>query len=317
MTHTQKTWHILGAGAIGCLWAIRLQTAGVPVRLILSERKVCSLKGSTALELEFRRATTHSAAEKISLPIAQTSEHPQNVLLATKANDALGALQSRRASLSDCRNIVTLCNGMGYHADIQELLPTASIFAISTTDGAYFQGENSLVMAGKGMNKISRLVCDSNEHRNTLESIARQLSSRGHRLQTRINSARMLMDKLLINACINGLTAIHDCQNGGLLANGVIRAELNQLIDECQAVATASGFQSLASPLPERVKNVVKVTQNNYSSTYMDIKLGRKTEIDYINAYLCKAADQLNVPAPINTKIVSTIRKLEKAAQHP
>lgn len=32
------TWHILGAGSLGTLWATRLARAGLPVRLILRMR---------------------------------------------------------------------------------------------------------------------------------------------------------------------------------------------------------------------------------------------------------------------------------------
>ncbi len=31
------TWHVLGAGSLGTLWATRLARAGVPVRLILRD----------------------------------------------------------------------------------------------------------------------------------------------------------------------------------------------------------------------------------------------------------------------------------------
>lgn len=313
MTQTQNTWHILGAGAIGCLWAIRLQTAGIPVRLILSDRKRHSLKDGAVLPLEFRRNTTISSADKISLTVAQANEKPRNVLLATKANDAYSALEGRKLKLEQLQNLVTLCNGMGYHADIQQLLPKAKLFAISTTDGVYFEDEGSLVMAGKGTNKISRLVCDGDEHERALESVALQLSTPGHRLHTRIRADHMLMDKLLINACINGLTAIHDCRNGDLLASKVIQRELNQLIDECKALASASGFSRLAGQLSNRVNKVISVTKSNYSSTCMDIKLGRKTEIDYINAYLCGLAADLKLQAPLNKKIVSAIHQLERA----
>ncbi|MEM8501296.1 MAG: ketopantoate reductase family protein [Pseudomonadota bacterium] len=317
MTQTQNTWHILGAGAIGCLWAIRMKKAGIPVRLILSERKLHSLLSDSALDLEFLCEFSLSSAEYVTLNVAGTGEKPRNVLLATKANDAYSALHSRKDKLDDCQNLVTLCNGMGYHAAIQELLPAANLFAISTTDGAYFQRESSLVMAGKGTNKISRLVCDRDEHKRTLESIARQLSTPGHRLHPRVNADRMLMDKLLINACVNGLTAIHNCRNGELLAIGAAQRELYQLIEECQTLAAASGFSRLAQQLPARVSQVINATQSNYSSTCMDIKLGRKTEIDYINNYLCNIAAVLDMQAPMNKKIVSAIRQLETSAPRP
>lgn len=317
MTQTQKTWHILGAGAIGCLWAIRLQTAGIPVRLILSERKLHTLRGASAYELEFLRKATNSSAEKVSLTVAEPNEKPRNVLLATKANDAHRALQSRKHQLDDCQNLVTLCNGMGYHTAIQELLPAANFYVISTTDGAYFEGAGRLVMAGKGTNRISRLVCDREQHKRALASIAKQLGTPGHRLHPRVNANRMLMDKLLINACINGLTAIHDCRNGDLLASSETQSQLNLLIEECQTLAAASGYSRLARQLPGRVNKVINVTQGNYSSTCMDIKLGQKTEIDYINAYLCGIAADLQLPAPMNKKIVSAIHRLERAAPRP
>ncbi|MEL6078728.1 2-dehydropantoate 2-reductase N-terminal domain-containing protein, partial [Stenotrophomonas maltophilia] len=32
------TWHVLGAGSLGTLWATRLARAGLPVRLILRDQ---------------------------------------------------------------------------------------------------------------------------------------------------------------------------------------------------------------------------------------------------------------------------------------
>lgn len=317
MTETQKTWHILGAGAIGCLWAIRLHTEGIPVRLIVSERRLHTLKGKTLLELEFLHQAGQSSGRKIQLPVAHREERPQHLLLATKANDAVEALRNRKGSLRECRNVVTLCNGMGYHAAIQALLPATALFAVSTTDGAYFENEQRLVLAGIGTNKIARLVCESADHKRALEWASKQLSTRGHRLHTRQNANRMLMDKLLINACINGLTAIHNCRNGDLIDRTDIQITLNQLITECQGIAYAAGFSRSAKHLQERVYSVARATANNYSSTCIDIKLGRKTEIMYINAHLCSLADQLNLKAPANQKIVSAIQRLEYAGGRP
>ena len=38
-----STWHILGAGSLGGLWAARLARAGLPVRLILRDFKLDGL----------------------------------------------------------------------------------------------------------------------------------------------------------------------------------------------------------------------------------------------------------------------------------
>ncbi len=283
------------------------------MRLILSERRLHALNGRPNLELEFFSSAEHSSGKKLVLPVARKNEHAQHLLLATKANDAVDALRCRKNSLNQCRNIVTLCNGMGYHSDIQSLLPGTSVFAVTTTDGAYFRQQQQLVLAGKGTNKIARLICENSEHRRALKWTSSQLSTRGHQLHTRISAHRMLMSKLLINACINGLTAIHNCRNGDLLSQSSIQGELDQLIKECENVAKSAGFPRLASQLRPRVYSVAAATGNNYSSTCMDIKLGRRTEIDYINGYLCDLANQLGLNTPANQTIVSAIQRLEKA----
>ena len=38
---TSVTWHILGAGSMGMLWATRLARAGLPVKLILRTPSAC------------------------------------------------------------------------------------------------------------------------------------------------------------------------------------------------------------------------------------------------------------------------------------
>ncbi|MCF4989566.1 2-dehydropantoate 2-reductase, partial [Pseudomonas gessardii] len=46
------TWHILGAGSLGTLWATRLARAGLPVTLILRDQaRLASYRASPGLTL--------------------------------------------------------------------------------------------------------------------------------------------------------------------------------------------------------------------------------------------------------------------------
>jgi 2-dehydropantoate 2-reductase len=44
------------------------------------------------------------------------------------------------------------------------------------------------------------------------------------------------------------------------------------------------------------------------SSTYEDLWMGRKTEVDYINGEIVRMAERLGRPAPANARIIELIR---------
>ena len=68
------TWHILGAGSLGTLWATRLARAGVPVRLIVrDETRLASYQAGPGLTL-----VEHGIAHAYPV-IAETSDSPEPI----------------------------------------------------------------------------------------------------------------------------------------------------------------------------------------------------------------------------------------------
>ncbi len=326
MHSPQKTWHILGAGAIGSLWAIRLQQAGVAVRLILSPRRHNKHPADEPVIVHF---SDHSGRQKPAtqhrLAVASPDESIHNLLLATKANAALSALEPHVNRMRADAQLVSLSNGMGYHDAIQQQLGRRPLYMVTTTDGAYFAAPGQLILAGRGHSKIARYIGSKNtteqallsgKERYQLRQVVRELSVPGHRLAPRIDARRLLLDKLSINACINGLTAIHNCRNGAL-ANGPATPRLYRLITECQELLEAAGQRTLASSLRPKVLSVIHATADNISSSCSDIRAGRATEIKHINGFLLRLGQELGVSTAENAAIVKDIKALEKGARHP
>ena len=301
MLNSQKTWHILGAGAIGCLWAVRLHAAGVPVRLILSPRRAETHASDTLpISLIRNAGRPNEQAKQFELPIASKGEAIHQLLLATKANDVLGATTGLGDSLQTEATIVTLGNGMGYHQQIADRYQQSVVLAVTTTDGAYRKSANELVLAGTGYNKIAAVNIPPDHSRNGVDTVASSLSVRGQRLKIRRDCQRMLLDKLLINACINGLTAIHQCPNGHLLSQKSIKPALYDLLKECQQIARDTGQIALAKALPAKVFQVVQATATNYSSTYTD------TTISYIKYRKVRNTNEIkNITITNSSKAVS------------
>lgn len=130
------------------------------------------------------------------------------------------------------------------------------------------------------------------------------------------------MEKLVVNACINPLTAMMDCKNGELLRSNQTVSMMKKIVDECSqcfrqnsevlaAVPEASAILS-----PERLfRQVVLVCQNtaqNSSSMREDISSGKMTEIDSINGYVVKLGLQSGIPTPVNTTLYNMISARHK-----
>ena len=47
------------------------------------------------------------------------------------------------------------------------------------------------------------------------------------------------------------------------------------------------------------------------SSSLQSLERGKPTEIDYLNGYIVKKAQQFNIPVPVNQKLVDMVKDIE------
>ncbi len=270
---------------------------------------------------------TRNRTFSTKLPIASHDENIVNLLIATKAQDVVAAYQAVRSQLEPHCQVVILSNGMGYHNQIAQQLPKGQTFAAVCTDGAWLRTKNHVVHAGKGTTKIGIVsptdatpASDKGLHKDKqellLEQLLQSLRPKHWDVQTSTTTEAILLEKLTINAAINGLTAIHNCNNGKLLENHKAKASLDSLITEITAIIIKAEHRELAASLEKRVHLVIKKTADNYSSTYTDIKLGRRSEIDFINGYVIALAEELGAKCEENQAIVQAVQALENKMQH-
>jgi 2-dehydropantoate 2-reductase len=303
MTHSKQPWHILGAGAIGSLWACHLALAGHPVRLIL--RNPAALQHfSGSIELHTQEAEQH-----IGMPaeLADQGTPIQHLLVTTKSFATASAIASVRHRLTPSSVIVLLQNGMGQQQQLANQLPEIAVYAGTTTEGAYRTGPQQLVHAGRGASWIgpmNALACS--QDRAVLDSLL-QLPLTTDYDDRIINR---LWQKLAINAAINGLTAIHNCRNGQLALDADYRQQMQQLCTEVEQLAAALQQPLFDRPLLEIALQIATATASNFSSMQQDVLHQRHTEIDFINGYICSEAQSLGIDTPHNQALVDTITSM-------
>ncbi|MGB0360733.1 MAG: ketopantoate reductase family protein [Endozoicomonas sp.] len=295
---SQITWYILGAGSMGCLWAAYLRKKGLPVTLILREHHLESHQDILALrltrsdeKLSFHVHTATSAT--INSPVSR-------LIVCTKAQDSLTALESIRRHLAHQCSILLIQNGMGNQHTIAEAFSEQNIWAASSTDGAYLKQPFSVVHAGKGHTWIGPM----NQSATTV--FTELLDSFSLSVGVCDDIEHKLWQKLAINCCINGLTALFNCHNGELLDNGAHQEFLERLIAETTLVLQKSGYEN--SLLREQVFEVSKATARNTSSTCQDARQGRKTELAFINGFLIRQAASFNISLPTHKKLMNLLK---------
>lgn len=137
--------------------------------------------------------------------------------------------------------------------------------------------------------------------------------------------------KLAISCAINALGAISGITLGKILAEKKNRDALLGTYSEVVEVAKALNIQLekvTANPyMLYRSKNagfstqffkdmVAKIVGRKYenikSSTLQSLERGRKSEVEYLNGYLLRKAQQVTIPTPINEALYNMIREIEE-----
>ena len=281
------TWHILGAGSLGTLWATRLARAGLPVRLILRDQaRLQAYQATGGLTLvEQGQASFHA------IP-GETVDNPEPIarlLVACKAYDAQQAVSQLAARLAPDAELILLQNGLGSQDAVAAQVPQARCICASSTEGAFRDGDWRVVFAGHGYTWLG----DASHPAPPLW--LDELSAGGIPHEWSADILTRLWRKLALNCAINPLTVLHDCRNGGLLEHhcevAMLCVELTELLERCGQPVAAQNLQ-------QEVERVIQATAANYSSMYQDVASRRRTEISYLLGHACDMAarHQLKLP---------------------
>ncbi len=297
-----NTWHILGAGSIGGLFACHLSLVGQRVSLILKDEQSQLLFEQSPASLS-EGDVFHRPA--LGFELAAQGGSIDRLLIATKAPQTLEAFVSVQHRLTADCTIVILQNGMGIYEQLALLHPPEIIYCALSTEGVYQQQRFQWVHAGRGETLIGQPQSGAGiEPVQTL--FETQLSCQW---SDAIKQAQL--KKLAVNCAINGLTALHNCRNGELISKPEIHSSFKQLCDEISRGYQTLGEADLAKSVYKDAVKVVDSTADNYSSTQQDIQRGNKTEIDYINGYFCELMQPLGFDCKHNRNLWQQVRALE------
>lgn len=269
---------VVGLGALGRLYAAALQQAGVEVYGVSRQAN----------------ATCHyllqqgERQQQVQLTPPPAHRQPDYLLLTTKAQHALTAVQQWRELFAPHSVLILLHNGLGTLAPLTALLgPTQTILQATSSHGA-LRVDEQLLHTGQGQTIIgpgSGPMLDKERRQQLLNALNTALPPASW--QPEIEQALWL--KLAVNAVINPLTALHQCRNGEL-QQPHHQQQIAQLVDELALLYERLALGLTRPQLAQTISHVIAATANNYSSMNRDLAAGRETEIEAISGVLLHAA---------------------------
>lgn len=295
---------MLGAGAIGGLWALRMVRLHLPVSLLAHG----SSHGKRTLCIEEADGIfSHTFPETSAAGSAAISQ----LLVCTKAQLTVSAMTPLLAQLQRGATVLLLQNGMGQETWLQAARPDISLLTGSSTDGVWRRDRDHLVQAGLGETFIGAAKADKEA---TARALAENLNDERWPVHFAADIQQRRWLKLAMNCAINPLTAIYRCRNGELLEKPEALATMLAVCAEVAAVMNAEGMASDTETLFNAACSAAGKTAANISSMHADVAAGRETEIAFINGYVVERAQAHDIAAPANARLVASIQSQQSAS---
>lgn len=190
------------------------------------------------------------------------------------------------------RSFSLLCfqNGIGHEEAVMEELPEIPAYFAVTTEGSCKEGFTSVRHTGHGATWIGKWKAPV-----SADPKVKELLGLFERTDLQIipedNIRERVWKKLVINACINPLTALLGIKNGELLESQYTLDAMTMLFEEAKRTAVLEDIK-IDSQFMQEIVTVCRNTYGNKSSMLQDIEAGRITEIQYINGAIERIAEK-------------------------
>ncbi|MCI5146501.1 MAG: 2-dehydropantoate 2-reductase [Candidatus Electrothrix sp. AR3] len=297
---------IIGAGAMGCLFGGLLTEHGQEeVQLLdVNKEQVEALNKNglvffqNGIERVIKiRATVDPAAISCT----------DLALIFVKHGQTRQAAQTAAHLLQGKGSVLTLQNGMGNAEIIMEVLEEKRVICGTTAQGAMLLEPGKIQHSGTGDTVIGMW---GQQLLPSVEQVATLFSAAGIPTKGGDDIEATLWNKLFANVGINAITALTNIRNGQLLELEVTKKLIQEAVEEAITVA-----RSLSVPIsPDVLENVFAIAQataSNRSSMGQDVDGQRFTEIDAINGYIVRKAEEQGIKVPVNRTLTGLIKTLQ------
>jgi 2-dehydropantoate 2-reductase len=310
---------VIGAGAVGSALGSLLWRAGEDVVLVGRAAHVAAIRAA-GLSVEGVLGgfnATPRAQERLSA-------RPDLALLTVKTQDVVAALRENRAHLEGVP-IVVLQNGLRSEELAATVVPEAQLVSgVVVLHAQFLLAGHVVLMQSEGL-----LVGRLNGANDEVVERVRAVLARAVPTSVTSNIRGARWTKLIVNLN-NALPALCDASFKEVYQDRFLRRLAVGLMREGIAVATRAGVRleslpgtsvplvRLAAYLPAALAGAVAARKAAgiethwplKGSTWQSVAREKPTEIEYLNGEIVRLGRELQVPTPLNERVVALVRRV-------
>lgn len=282
---------IVGAGAMGCLFAARFALAGKSVTVVDVDPDRLALIAADGIVLH-DDAGDHTASVKAQLA-ADVAGPVDLLMLFTKGMHSASAIRSVAHLAQTGCTVLTLQNGLGNVETIADVFPADRILWGVTDFPADLEGPNVVASHGAGHIFLGNYPQGADGQ---AVAVAAVFEAAGMNAVADAQVKVAVWEKVAFNGALNALCTVSGLPVGGL-DHPAGRRAAKAVIDEIAAIAAAEGAAVDRSRLDSKVDFALANHRAHKPSMLQDRLAGRTTEIESINGAILAAAEKHAIPA--------------------
>ncbi len=293
---------IVGPGALGTF------LAGV-----LGKHNEVVLLGRDELDLSRVHVRGHTEVDSDVDYTTDTSSltDRDHIILCTKSYDTEQAMKSIHPYIGDDAKVVSLQNGLKNERIISRYVRPDQVIGGVTSNGITYESPGNVIHAGEGDTLMGLYPKGKNK---SVIRLADRLIKGGLDVKVVDSIYGYIWQKVIVNACINPISALTGLKNGALLKNEGLYSLMERVCSESYDVAIKETELPSDTPM-EEVKRVASLTADNKSSMLQDIERKRKTEIGCINGAIVTVGEKMGADTPLNRTLYSLVKGRELSFQ--
>lgn len=289
---------IVGAGAMGSLFALQLARAGKDVQLLDEWEKQLEAVRQEGLHGQIGEENYH-----VRVPICRPREATEkaDVLILFVKSMKLGEhVEKVRHLLHEKTSVLCLLNGVGHEEVLRQYVPEENIIMGVTIWTSGLDKPGYFHSGAQGKIELQ------NFHP------GKEAEARARQLVKELNDARMgatysedvlrsIWRKVCVNGTSNTLCTLLEGRVGEVMPLEETRPVVEAILREFLAAAEIQGVHLDFETILDYIlsTSVSASVRNHYPSMYQDLILNqRKTEIDYMNGAVARILEAAGKPAP-------------------
>lgn len=279
-----ETIYILGAGAIGFPLAAYLANAGRTVVAVRTSRKDVP-KGTVTVTVQNGANYISAPVETISLSELTSLDGTLVVTTKSYANKAIALELKAKAATGP---VVILQNGVGVEKPFLEA-PFSPIYRCILYVTSQATSEYDFTFRPVTSSPIGLVTGDESG----LQKCVKALTTDGFPFRSEANIHREIWKKAIINSVFNSICPLLEVDNGVFVRDEETANLAREVVRECVRLTDRLNMELSESELMEQIMLISQRSDGQLISTLQDIRVGRQTEIEFLNLEIARVAAAL------------------------